>query len=159
MNSKTVSRWFRATCLVGTFCCVTFTQSLVCLGEEDPAPSVMQRIGSGMNPMNWKMPDWGSILPTQDEKSRVENKKESLVDEISATASRSWTKAKEVLNPAKYNPMKMFSGPSRSPSSRASAGKPQQKEKGFWGSLFAPKSSPEPITDVNDFLRQSKPRL
>lgn len=159
MNSTSASERFRLVCLLGGFCCLTLASIRNAGGQEIEPPSAMQRFATRINPMNWTMPNFRSIMPSQDEKDRVDEKKDSLLDEISATASRSWTKTKEVFDPSRYNPKKIFPASSRTPSSRSPYGRPKDEDRGFWSSLFAPDPPSKPITDVNDFLRQSKPRL
>ncbi len=122
-------------------------------GEDKTTPSAVQRFATGMNPMNWKMPDFGSIFPSQEEKERVAEKKDSFFSEVSATASKSWAKTKEVFSPSRYNPTKFFSASHRSKGPQTT-----RKEPGFWSSLFTSEPEPQEITNVNDFLRQSRPR-
>ena len=66
-------------------------------------------MASGLNPLNWEMPQWKmpnfrEMLPAPEEKARIKKKKDGLFDEVTQTASRSWNRTKEVLNPQKLNP-------------------------------------------------------
>lgn len=120
-------------------------------------PSPMSRLVSGMNPANWtmpqwKMPDFKSIIPGQDEKTRIKKKKDGLFTEVKTSASNSWTKTKEVLDPQKLNPARMFPAAARTPANRAESDKP-----GFFGSLFAPEPPEKGVSTVTDFLRQDRP--
>lgn len=141
------------TCLLSIYCCVFMVLPNSLRGEDKTTPSAVQRFATGMNPMNWKMPDFGSIFPSQEEKERVAEKKDSFFSEVSATASKSWAKTKEVFSPSRYNPTKFFSASHRSKGPQTT-----RKEPGFWSSLFTSEPEPQEITNVNDFLRQSRPR-
>lgn len=128
------------------------TQQPAAFADELVPPTPMQRIAHGLNPANWTMPDFRSLLPGQDEKARIKKKKDGLFTEVSETASNSWTKTKEMFNPQKLNPARMFPASARTPSSNEAANKP-----GFFQSLFAPKPAEKEVSTVNDFLRQSRP--
>jgi len=141
------------TYLLSVGCCVFMVISNDLQAEERATPSAMQRFASGMNPVNWKMPDFGSIFPSQEEQERVKEKKESFFSEVSATASKSWAKTKEVFSPSRYNPTKFFSASHRSKGPQTT-----RKEPGFWSSLFTTEPEPQEINNVNDFLRQSRPK-
>lgn len=115
---------------------------------------------STLNPMNWKMPKFKrpamqQVLPTQVEKQRIKERKNSLVSEVSQTASRSWKKTKQVLNPKRLLPTNLFAAGPEQPQP------PQQQEVeqvGFFEQLLRP-MTPEPDqgTTVNDFLKQDRP--
>lgn len=140
---------------------VSFTTVLWIAGVVAPTPmaadtvigpSPMQRMVSGMNPANWTMPQWRmpdfkSVLPGQDEKARIKKKKDGLFTEVGETASNSWTKTKQVLNPAR-----MFPASSRSPAKATKEEKP-----GFFRWLFTPEPEEKEVSTVTDFLRQSRP--
>ena len=120
-------------------------------------PTPMGRFVSGLNPANWtmpqwKMPDFKSIMPGQAEKTRIKKKKDGLFSEVKSTASNSWTKTKEVFDPQKLNPARMFPASTRTPSKTTEPAKP-----GFFRSLFAPKPEEKEVSTVTDFLRQSRP--
>ena len=115
-------------------------------------PSPMTRLVNGLNPANWKMPDFRSILPGQEEKTRIKKKKDGLMSEVTTTASNTWTKTKEVFDPQKLNPARMFPASARTPSKREESTKP-----GFFRSLFTPDPPEKDVSTVTDFLRQSRP--
>jgi hypothetical protein len=129
----------------------TLNQSTARADELVP-PTPMQRIVNGLNPANWRMPDFRSLLPGQEEKVRIKKKKDGLFTEVSDTAANSWAKTKEMFNPQKLNPARMFPASARTPSSREDANKP-----GFFQSLFSPQPPEKEVTTVNDFLKQSRP--
>ena len=110
------------------------------------------RLVNGLNPANWKMPDFKSILPGQDEKTRIKKKKDGLMTEMTTTASNSWTKTKEVLDPQKLNPARMFSASNKTNSTREEPAKP-----GFFRSLFTPDPPEKKDLTVTDFLGRSRP--
>ncbi len=116
----------------------------------DPTP--IGRMVSGLNPMNWKMPNFREMLPGQEEKTRIKKKKDGLFDEVTQTASRSWNRTKEVLNPQKLNPVNFFQTSARTPSTQT-----EKAEPGFFRSLFTPAEEPDDNATVTDFLRQSRP--
>lgn len=121
-------------------------------------PSPMARMVSGMNPANWTMPEWKmpnfrSILPGQDEKTRIKKKKDGLFSEVSTTASNSWTKTKQVLNPQKLNPARMFTTGAKTPAVKSQPAKP-----GFFRSLFTPDPPDKEVKSVSDWMRQSRPQ-
>ncbi len=119
----------------------------------------MGQFFSNLNPMNWqmpqmKMPDFRSMLPGQEEKTRIIQKKDGLMNDVKTTASNSWQKTKEVLDPKKLNPMNLFPA---SPTPTTTSGTQQP---GFFSSLFAPgkpvQQEPQEIATVGDFLAQPK---
>ncbi|WP_147868756.1 hypothetical protein [Stieleria maiorica] len=120
----------------------------------------LTRMVSGLNPMNWqmpklKMPTMSSFLPTKQEKDRVITKKDSLVDEVSTTAKKSWQRTKDTLNPMRLIPAGFRQNSQTTPA-------PQAKQQGgFFSNLFAPfpKSADEDTShSVNDFLKQEPVR-
>jgi hypothetical protein len=111
------------------------------------------RVVSGLNPMNWKMPKFGQMLPTKEEKTRIKDRKDGLMAEVKQTATRSWTKTKDVLNPKRLLPSNMF-GTAAQPQQTASTTKEQP---GFFGSLFTPQPEVRQVSSVNDFLSQERP--
>ena len=120
-------------------------------------PSPMGRLVQGLNPANWTMPEWKmpnfqSLLPGQEEKTRIKKKKDGLFDEMSQTASNSWTKTKKMFDPQKLNPARMFPASARTPAKPSAPEKP-----GFFRSLFAPEPPEKEVETVTDFLRQSRP--
>jgi len=117
----------------------------------DPTP--IGRMVSGLNPMNWQMPNFRDMLPAQEEKARIKKKKDGLFDEVTQTASRSWNRTKQVLNPQKLNPVNFFPASARTPSSKQT----KKAEPGFFRSLFTAAEEPNDNATVTDFLRQSRP--
>ncbi len=114
---------------------------------SDTGPSPLSRMASGVNPMNWKMPKLGNLLPSKQEKEQVVEKKDSLVSEVSNTAKRSWKRTKDTLNPMRILPAG-FRGESSQP-----AAKP--KEGGFFSSFLSPSSEEKkPEATPIGFLRQ-----
>lgn len=128
------------------------------VGADEVVPQgPVARVAHTLNPTNWKMPQFfkmpkfSGILPAREEKARIRKKKDSLVDEVSKTASRSWAKTKETLNPKNLNPIRFMPASAKKPSNQ------KPKEPGFFGSLFAPDPQPQRPGTVNDFLGQKKP--
>jgi len=120
-------------------------------------PSPFGQMISNLNPANWKMPKMPSfrgLLPKAEEKKKIKKKKDGLVDEVSKTASRSWSRTKRALNPRKLNPANFFTASSRSPSKPASG----SKEPGFFRSLFAPYPPVATNKTTNGFLSQPRPK-
>ncbi len=120
--------------------------------DEVIEPSPMSQLVSGLNPANWtmpqwKMPDFRSIMPGQEEKVRIKKKKDGLFTEVKTTASNSWTKTKQVLDPQKLNPARMFPASTRTPSRQTEPAKP-----GFFQSLFTPAPPVKKPSTVNEFL-------
>ncbi len=94
------------------------------------------------------------IAPRSRRKTRIKKKKDGLFDEVTQTASRSWNRTKEVLNPQKLNPVNFFPASARTPSSKQT----EKTEPGFFRSLFTPAEEPaDDNATVTDFLRQSRP--
>ncbi len=122
--------------------------------EIDEEPAVpMAGMFSALNPANWTMPDFKGMLPGNEEKTRIKQKKDGLFTEVKQSAGKSWTKTKEVFNPQKLNPVNYFPASSRTPSEPEEEAKP-----GFFRSLFMPAPVEEPKTEtVQDFLKQSRP--
>ena len=124
----------------------------------EQGPTIGQ-MAAGLNPMNWRMPQWKmpnfrQMLPGADEKARIKKKKEGLFDEVTKTASNSWMKTKEMLNPQKLNPVRFMPASSRTPS----PGNAQESKPGFFRSLWSPAPPVErDNATVTDFLRQSRP--
>ena len=115
-------------------------------------------MAGALNPMNWRMPQWKmpnfrAMLPGQDEKARIKKKKDSLLDEVTKTASNSWSRTKAALNPQKLNPVNFFPASARTP---APSRQPESKP-GFFRSLFAPPPPDNDPATVTDFLRQPRP--
>jgi hypothetical protein len=139
---------------------------LACLLVDLPlvrADTVVQaspaaRMLHAMNPVNWRMPqmpNFRDLLPGQDEKARIKKKKDGLVGEVGKTATNSWNKTKQVLNPQKLNPINYFPASSRTPAASPN----EEKKPGFFGSLFGPPPPEEDEETVTDFLKQSRPGL
>jgi len=126
--------------------------------QTEEQPSTVGKLVHGLNPLNWsmpqwKMPDFRSILPDREEKTRIKKKKDGLFSEVTKTASNSWEKTKAAFDPEKLNPIRMFPASARTPSNRS-----EPKEPGFFRSLFTPAPRENEIETVNDFLRQSRPQ-
>ena len=121
-------------------------------------PTPLSRMAQGLNPANWKMPKFNvpsfkSILPGQDDKQRIVKKKDNLVDDVSKTASNSWQKTKQALNPMNLAPSNLFGG------GKPAAEQAEPQQPGFFSSLFMPASArtPSKPATANDFLKLSKP--
>ncbi|MCC9603603.1 hypothetical protein LOC67_23890 [Stieleria sp. JC731] len=113
-----------------------------------PPASPVSQLVSNLNPLNWKMPSMGSILPSKAEKDRVITKKNSLVTEVSTTAKKSWQRTKETLNP-----MRLIPAGFRTPSTETKPAEP--KSEGFFSKLFSPfPPKEEDEATVTDWLRQ-----
>lgn len=128
-------------------------------GEEPDAAGPMMRVVDTLNPTNWslppflKMPKFSGILPAKQDRMRITKKKDSLVDDVTQTASQSWQRTKQALSPQNLNPVKFFPASAKSESSS----KPDDQP-GFFRSLFAPPPPPQRPNTVTDFLGQAKPR-
>lgn len=114
-------------------------------GPNQTAPSALGRL----NPANWKMPQFkmpsmGRILPGQQEKDRIIEKKDGLFGEVSNTAKASWKRTTEALNP-----MKMFTAGNRT------SQKTEQKP-GFFKRLFTPPQTNSTPATVTEFLKQDR---
>ena len=116
--------------------------------QETAEPTTFGQFFSSLNPANWKMPSFRSMLPQTEEKARIKKKRESLVDEVGKTASSSWTRTRAALNPANF-----FTTSAKSPSPSA----PTADKPGFLQSLFAPPVPPDENETVSGFLKQSRP--
>ena len=73
-----------------------------------------------------------------------------MIDDVSKTASDSWSRTKQALNPMRLAPSNLFAP--REPAAPTAAESP-----GFFSSLFQPAGHKQPPKTVNDFLEQSKP--
>ena len=122
-------------------------------------PITIGQMASGLNPMNWKMPQWKmpnfrGMLPAQEEKARIKKKKDGLLSEVTQTASNSWSRTKDALNPQKLNPANFFTASARTPSTSEK----EETKPNFFSSLFTPAEEPaDSNATVTDFLRQSRP--
>ncbi|TWU31571.1 hypothetical protein [Novipirellula artificiosorum] len=119
------------------------------------SPPTFGEFASGLNPMNWKMPQWKmpslkSMLPGQDDKTRIVKKKDGLVSDVKQTASKSWQKTKEIFDPSRLSPSNLFV------QKEDPASKPDSP--GFFGSLFGPRepAETERIATANEFLAQPR---
>ena len=128
---------------------------------QEPAEATSTgSMASGLNPMNWRMPQWKmpnfrELLPAQEEKAAIKKKKDGLFDEVTQTASRSWNRTKKALNPQKLNPVNFFPASARMPSSN----RQEEAKPGFFRSLFTPSEAPaDSSSTVSDFLSQSRPQ-
>jgi hypothetical protein len=117
---------------------------------QKPAPKGVQKL----NPMNWRIPSFRlpNFMVAHDEQERIVERKNGLVTDVKSTASRSWTRTKQVFNPARLNPMNLFAG-SATPDSG-------EKKPGFFSSMFAaPPAEPEErVATVNEWLGQERPK-
>ena len=126
-------------------------------GGDGPGP--FGQMMNGLNPANWKlpqmkmpkmqMPKFGQMLPNKQEKQRVIQKKNNLVDEVSQTAKNSWKRTRETLNPMKYLPAGFKQN--RTP-------KPKTKQGGFFQGLFGPREPAPKPASPSEFLSQEKIR-
>ncbi|MGI9473432.1 MAG: hypothetical protein ACR2NZ_17960 [Rubripirellula sp.] len=122
-------------------------------------PSPAGQITSALNPANWKMPkfkmpSFKALLPSNDEQTRIKKKKDGLFDEVGKSASNSWGKTKQALNPQNLNPAKFFPASARTPSTKEVK---EESKPGFFRSLFSAPPKDESDATVTDFLRQSRP--
>lgn len=121
-------------------------------------PSPLGQVVNGLNPANWKMPEWKmpslkGLLPNQEEKARITKKKDGLFSEVGKTVSNRWAKTKETFSPDKLNPVNFFQASARTNVT------PAKKEPGFFSSLFSPgQEDVKSDTTVSDFLGQSRPK-
>ena len=139
----------------------TFTSTPACAEEYAPQTPV-GRMMQGLNPANWKMPEFKmptiqNLMPGQDDKDRIIERKNGLVDEVKGTAMRSWTKTKETLNPMRFLSGGLMGGTS-------DGQQPVQQTGGFFSNLLsggsqavAEPSAVQPASGVNDFLNMTKP--
>ena len=126
---------------------------------SDQAPATfgetpMGRVVHGLNPMNWKMPKvptFQQVMPSKEDKTRITKKKNNLMTDMKQTASKSWNKTKDVLNPKRLLPTNLFAA-------KPEATQPQRdvKQVGFFESLLRPQP-PQKTDSVNDFLKQKRP--
>lgn len=139
-----------ATLLALTFSlCLSTGSEQICADEVKPASPFGQMV-TILNPANWKMPKmptFQGLVPQAEEKARITKKKDSLVDEVGKTASSSWNRTKEALNPQKLNPANFFTASARTPVKTA----PVEKKPGFFQSLFSP-FSPAVPEDENETM-------
>ena len=122
-------------------------------------PSPVGQMASALNPMNWKMPkfklpNFRALLPSNDEQTRIKKKKDGLFDEVGKTASNSWGKTKQALNPQNLNPAKFFPASARMPSAKEVK---EDNKPGFFRSLFSSPEKEESNATVTDFLGQARP--
>ena len=139
----------------------TFATAPVQADEYAPQTPV-GRMMQGLNPANWKMPQFKmptikSIMPGQEDKDRIIQRKNGLVDEVKGTAMRSWAKTKETLNPMRLIPSSFMGGSN-------DGQQPVKQTGGFFSNLLgggssnlAEPSAVQPASGVNDFLNMSKP--
>ncbi len=126
--------------------------------DEVLEPSPIARMAHGLNPANWQMPKWKmpqmrSLLPGNDEKARIKKKKDGFFDEVSKTASNSWSKTKAAFSPDNFTPMRMFPASTRTPAKADT-----EPKRGFFQSLFSPwPEEPEPKQTPNQWLGQPRP--
>ncbi|SMP53492.1 hypothetical protein SAMN06265222_104121 [Neorhodopirellula lusitana] len=123
---------------------------------QDSQPSGFGAVFQKLNPANWKAPSFQmpSFLVPQEDKTRIVERKDGLVADIKGTASRSWTRTRETLNPARLNPMNLFAGTGDTAGTATGESKP-----GFFSSLLSPPATEpaERVASVNEFLGQERP--
>ncbi|MEM9366653.1 MAG: hypothetical protein AAGD07_11710 [Planctomycetota bacterium] len=130
-------------------------------GAPSQQPGMMTRFVQTLNPVNWKLPGGGFRLPSfmvpRQDQDRIIERKDGLMSDVRGTASRSWTRTKEVFNPVHLNPMNMLAGP-KDPAQSPAA--PKSESPGFFRSLFAPPAAEpeERVAGVNDFLGLKRPQ-
>ena len=129
-----------------TLCLWTGSQQIS--AQEPVGPTTWGQFFSTLNPMNWKMPNFRSMLPQTEEKARIKKKRESLVEEMGKTASSSWTRTRNALSPSNF-----FTTSAKSPAQTT----PPNDKPGFFRSLFAPPVPPDENETVSGFLKQSRP--
>lgn len=112
--------------------------------QDVEKPSAFSQMTSKLNPANWKMPSFSSVLPKTNEKERIIERKDSFVDEVTGTAKNSWQRTKAALNP-----MKLLPAGNKTPS-------PEKKEPGFFSRLFSPPAASQNSETVTDFLKQDR---
>jgi len=128
--------------------------SLVC-GQDSTAPGTAKTVASKLNPMNWTMPKAKFRLPSflvpHNDQNRIVERKDGLVSDVKKTAASSWQRTKEIFNPARLNPMRLFTAPAPEPS--------RTESPGFFKGLLSPAASEpeERIANVNDFLSLERP--
>ena len=151
-NSESIKR----TCLL-----VSLVIGLVALSADTVSaqqePSMVSKVAQKMNPVNWKMPSFRlpNFLVPNNEQDRIVQRKNTLVQDIKDTGSRSWQRTKQIFNPARLNPMNLLAGPNEAQTAPADPDKP-----GFFSSLLSPKPAEpaERVATVNEFLGQERPR-
>lgn len=138
---------------------VMFTSSGNLSAETPEESSGFGKAASAMNPLNWKMPqikmpNFKSLLPSRAERTKTNEMKDGLFDQVGKTASNSWSKTKTALNPRNLNPVKFFTTSSKSAVKKTPV---KEKKPGFWSKLLSPWPEEEPEqTTVTDFLRQPR---
>ncbi len=160
MGLKTTRLSAAFVALAVTFACQSAPAQQATFSDQETPGTFGQtpvgRVVSGLNPMNWKMPQmpkFGQMLPTKAEKTRINDRKDGLMAEVKQTATRSWTKTKDVLNPKRLLPSNMF-GTGPQPQQTASK---KTETPGFFGSLFTPEPEVRQVSSVNEFLSQERP--
>ena len=147
-TSPTRSRFVLVAASLALSIAISSSSTGIVSAQEGAAPM------GPLNPANWKMPSFKmpsfqGLMPGNDEKARIKKKKDGLFQEVTKTATNSWTKTKEVFNPAKLNPTNFFTASSRTPA--------KEKSPGFFSSLFSPAPQPRQTGSVTDFLSQDRP--
>jgi hypothetical protein len=151
-----IKNWRR---IAAILLCCTILQAGPATADRPVEPSPVQRVSRTLNPANWrmpsflKMPDFRGMLPAKEDQTRIRKKKNSLVDDVSKTASQSWQRTKQTLSPKNLNPIRFMPASTKS----ARPAKPADSP-GFFGSMFSSPREPSRPTTVTDFLGQEKPK-
>ena len=138
----------------GVFVCVLLFNLDELEAQSPNPPSAMKRFADRMNPMRWQLPDFRSEPSKAEERVSEKANQASFFDDVSNMTKRGWLKTKDLFNPSRYNPARLMPA-----STRTKPNHVEREETGFWGSLFSPKPEPKEISNVNDFLRQSRPGM
>jgi len=151
-----ISESIKRLCLISSVMIglVAFSNDNV-LAEQQP--SMVSKVAEKVNPINWKMPSFRlpNFLVPNNEQDRIVQRKNTLVQDIKDTSSRSWQRTKQIFNPARLNPMNLLAGPDAGGSRADDPNKP-----GFFSSLLSPVPSEptERVATVNEFLGQERPK-
>ena len=146
----------RITAVALAFALVLFAGLSTASADERIKPSMMQRVTHGLNPMNWRLPDWkmpkfSRMLPAEKEKTPVNRKQPNrLIEGFTETASKGWDKTKQ--GAGKLNPMNYLPASTKKP-------KPASNKPGFFRSMFQSEPEPRSSETVTDFLRQERPGI
>ena len=138
----------------GVFVCMILFNSNELEAQSPNPPSAMKRFADRMNPMRWQLPDFRSQPSKTAERIGKQENKAGFFDDVSNITKRGWLKTKDLFNPSRYNPARLMPA-----STRTQPNHVEREETGFWRSLFSPKPEPQEISNVNDFLRQSRPGM
>ena len=133
-------------CLSLTIC--LFTEISPAAADQVAPKTPFGQMMSNLNPANWKLPSLQRMMPQAQEKARLKKKKDGLVSEVGKTASNSWNRTKDALNPQRF-----FTASARTPANTA----PEEKKPGFFQSLFSPSIPKDENATMSSFLKQDRP--